>query len=186
MTVSSLPSLCIFKNKGNNSSAGQSTSSALKLVGRLVYRLTIGGHIFMAWNPKYSLYNRKWERDDKCHNPARHSHGNSVTMKSSCWCKGKMLSSLVQNSMLMDGRLVLRNGPRSPEQIDLCSNPRFSTCEFDELGRLFGMSDYKSINLTTVLGWDSLRAESKIRTWVRVFSSADNPRKQQWGSEVIE
>lgn len=63
-----------------------------------------------------------------------------------------MLSSLVQNSMLMDGRLVLRNGPRSPEQIDLCSNPRFSTCEFDELGRLFGLSDYKSINLTTVLG----------------------------------
>lgn len=56
---------CFFLKKGNSSSAGQSTSSALKLVGRLLYRLTIGGHIFMVWNPQYSLYNRMWERDNK-------------------------------------------------------------------------------------------------------------------------
>ena len=52
-----LPFVSFFK-KGNSSSAGQSTSSALKLVGRLLYRLTIGGHIFMVWNLK--LYDNLW------------------------------------------------------------------------------------------------------------------------------
>lgn len=49
----------------------------------------------------------------KCHNPAQHSHGNSITMKSSCWCKGKMLSSLMQNTMLMDGQV----GPEERTQV---------------------------------------------------------------------
>lgn len=85
------------------------------------------------------------------------------------------------------GRLILRNGPRSPEQIDLYSNPSFTTCESDELGRLFGLSDYKSINRTTALDWVSLRAQPKIRTWVQVFlwqiSPGSNNEAVRWSNK---
>lgn len=99
----------------------------LKLVGRLLFRLTIGGHIFMVWNFQYSLYNRMWERDNKV---LTIQHGIPMAtvsqrkvptgVKARCfppWCK--ILCWWM-------GRLILRNGPRSPEQIDLCSNPSHS------------------------------------------------------------
>lgn len=184
MPVWSLPCLCVFKQKGTAVLLAREPVAALESVGRLVYRLTICGHIFMVWNPKYALYNSMWERDDKVSQ-------SSTAFPVSQWkvpagVKARCFPSWCKILCWWMGRLVLRNGPRSPEQIDLCSNPSFTTCEFDELGRLFGLSDYKSINLTTALVWAPLRAESKIRAWVQVFSLADNPRKQEWGSEVIE
>lgn len=41
----------------------------------------------------------------KWHNPAYHPHGNCITKKSYCWCKGKTLFSLMQNIALENCKL---------------------------------------------------------------------------------
>lgn len=94
----SLGCLCCSQRGGEAVLPAREAIMALKLVGRLVYRLTFCGCIFMVQNPKYLLYNRMCEREMiKWHDPAHHPHGNCITKKSYRQCKGKMLFSLMQN-----------------------------------------------------------------------------------------